>query len=97
MSGDSVVQLPPDGTGKSVYTVELTKTINGVPTTVEMEVATIADSTGSIVDDFRQTRRREEIAVLTQLNAHAISMARRHYERINLTDRRGNVERGTLR
>lgn len=97
MIGDSAIQLPPDGTGKSVYTVELTKIINGVPTTVEMEVAAIADSTGSITDDFRQTRRREEIAMLAQLDARAISVTRRHHERINLTDRRGNVERGTLR
>lgn len=97
MTGDSVVQLPPEGSGKSVYTIELTKTINGVPTIVEMEVATISDSTGSIVDDFRQTRRREEIAMLAQLDARAMDMVRRHYERIYLTDRRGNVERGTLR
>ena len=75
----------------------LNVTPDGSQTPVDMEVVVLADAGGNITDDFRQTRRREELALLSQLDAGAIGMGRRHYERISVTDRRGNVERGTLR
>src|SRR5882724_1052489 len=67
------------------------------PTAVapDMEVVVLADSAGNLQDDFRTTRRNLELAALTQLDARAVGMARRHYERTSFTDRRGNVERGT--
>lgn len=97
MSGDSVVRLPPDGTGKSVYTVELTKSISDNPTTVEMEVAAIANSEGIITDDFRATRRREEQRWFAAHDTRMAALAMHANDRFTTFDRRGSLERGSTR
>lgn len=63
----------------------------------DMEVVVLADSGGNLLDDFRTTRRMNEVAMLNGIDARFAGMQRKHYERISFTDRRGNVERGTIR
>lgn len=46
MGQEGQVQLQPDSTGKGVRTLEVTTYINGVATTVEMQVVALADEQG---------------------------------------------------
>lgn len=46
------VQIQPDSTGKGVRTIEVVAFIQGVPTTVQMQVMSIADAAGNIIDNF---------------------------------------------
>ncbi|HLA65017.1 MAG TPA: hypothetical protein VK600_00380 [Candidatus Saccharimonadales bacterium] len=43
MADEGQIQLPPDSTGKGVRVLAVTTLINGTPTTVQMQVLTIAD------------------------------------------------------
>ena len=54
-----------DPAGKKVRVLEVTTTINGVATTVEMQVISIADKAGNVIDDF--AGYRFQVAMLAEL------------------------------
>lgn len=49
---DSQVVHTPDSTGAGIRTIDVTTYINGVPTTVKMQVLAIADEAGNVIKDF---------------------------------------------
>jgi hypothetical protein len=52
MTTENQITHAPDSTGKSVRTLEITTLVNGVPTTVQMQVIAIADEGGNVIRDF---------------------------------------------
>lgn len=65
MTNEAKFQLLPDSTGKAVRLLEGTTVINGVSTTVEIQVVAICDSQGTIIEDFGQISLRAILAELT--------------------------------
>src|SRR2546430_11668815 len=98
-ANEQVYSPPTQGSGPGFRVINVPPNGAQDPTqpAPDMEVVVLADSGGNLLDDFRATRRALELASITQLDARATGMARRHYERTGFTDRRGNVERGTFR
>jgi hypothetical protein len=62
---EQTVTVLNQGSGKNVRTIELTTLINGVVTTVEMQVLAIADGQGNIIDDF--AGYRFQLAIIHEL------------------------------
>jgi hypothetical protein len=58
---DAYVQVAPDSSGKKVRTIEVTTYINGVETTVEMQVLALADDRGNVINDFMDYAWKSEV------------------------------------
>lgn len=95
---DKSVAVPNAG-GAAIRTVEVTTTVDGVATSVEQQVVTLADRYGNLLDDAdeRRVRRALEYTAVSQSDAIDLALMKRSFERPNLTDRRGSVDRGSSR
>jgi hypothetical protein len=71
MAKETQAQIPPNSSGPKVRTLEVTTYIDGVATTVEMQVVAIADNDGNVIDEFMdynwQRRVIDELAALRQV------------------------------
>lgn len=85
--------------GLNVRTVEVTKSVAGVDTTVEQQVVSLADSAGVLMDTLmdRGMRRMTEFAAIVAADGLQFGLVRRHGERLSPTDRRGAIGRGSTR
>lgn len=70
---DAVVQLPPDSTGKSLRTISVVTLVAGVETTVQMQVLSIADSAGNLIDAFVDYDFHDEMIRQTRLNGKRLN------------------------
>lgn len=70
---DAVVQLPPDSTGKSLRTLSVVTFVAGVETTVQMQVLSIADSAGNVIDSFVDYEFQGELVRQTRLNGKRLN------------------------
>jgi hypothetical protein len=67
MAQESYTQPPPSGGGANVRLINVTTLVNGVPTTVSMQVIALADESGNVIRDFANYNL--QIAMLTELRA----------------------------
>lgn len=96
---DGVVQVAPDSTGKRIDTAELARADG---TLVERQRVVIADdgnvgATLGLDTIFRTGRQMAELKMIGAQELTINAYARRHGERAILADRRGNMNRGTVR
>lgn len=68
------IQLPTDGTGKKLRTIEVTTIIAGVVTTVEMEVLSVSDDQGNVIKEFIDYPWQDEM--LSEIKMIRIGIAR---------------------
>lgn len=64
---ESQVVHTPDSTGAGVRTISAVTLINGIPTTVQMQVMALADESGNVIRDFASYNL--QIAQLAELRA----------------------------
>jgi hypothetical protein len=64
---ESQIIHTPDSTGAGVRTISVTTLINGVPTTVQMQVMALADESGNVIRDFASYNL--QLAQLAELRA----------------------------
>ena len=60
-ASDDIIQLPTDGSGRKLRTIDVTTMVNGVATSVQMEVLSVADSSGNVIDDFADYKMNQAI------------------------------------
>jgi hypothetical protein len=77
MSESQIIHTP-DSSGAGVRTVSVVTMINGTPTTVQMQVVSIADEAGNIVRDFAnynmQLEMLQELRAIKRLIAQRYGM-----------------------
>jgi hypothetical protein len=73
-STEGFVELPPDSTGKSVRTLQVTTLINNVPTVVYMEVMAVSDANGNVIVDMATGNQMDRI--LAELRRIRIGIAK---------------------
>jgi hypothetical protein len=64
---ENAVGLQPDGAGKKARTIEVVTVIDGVETTVQMQVLAIADGAGNVIDSFSDYTLQKQMVREIQL------------------------------